>query len=85
MHDVEYGNIPQHFKYTNKKQSSKHVYNTRQKDDYVVPRLDSNLSRKTSCMYNGIKFWNQLSQETRSIKNKNTFKHSIKNDILNRY
>ena len=65
-------------------QSDVHAHNTRHQDDLILPRYNRSRSQ-TSWMYQGIRLWNSLPNETKLIERGGPFKNSMKRMLLDNY
>ena len=61
-----------------------HSYNTRQRQDIVLPRFNRTRSQ-TSFFYKGIVAWNSIPMEIRSLQFLNAFKNALKHYFLSEY
>ena len=64
--------------------SDLHSYNTRRRQDIVLPRFNRTRSQ-TSFFYNGIVAWNSIPMEIRSLQYQGAFKNAVKNLLLSEY
>ena len=64
--------------------SDVHSYNTRHRQDLVLPRFNRTRSQ-SSFFYQGIITWNTVPLEIRSIRYLNAFKNAIKDLLLSEY
>ena len=65
-------------------QSDVHNHNTRRRNDLILPRYNRSRSQ-TSWMYQGIRLWNSLPNETKLIERGGPFKNSMKRMLLDSY
>ena len=65
-------------------QSDVHAHNTRRRNDLILPRYNRSRSQ-TSWMYQGIRLWNSLPNETKLIERGGPFKNSMKRMLLDSY
>ena len=61
-----------------------HVYDTRNRDQLVLPRSRKSRTQK-GFLIRGIKIWNELSIELKSLRTLKLFKMNIKNHLLENY
>ena len=63
-----------------------HGHNTRGSvSDFYVPKIGSSEILKRSFFFSGIKDWNSLPHELKSIKNEKSFKSRLKAFIMAQY
>ena len=58
-----------------------HKYNTRQKDDFHIDAIKSEIGKR-SIRYKGSKLWNDLPAELKEIQSLQSFKYKLKNYLL---
>ena len=61
-----------------------HSYNTRNADNYIIPKIDSEIVRN-SITYNGPIIWNSLSPDITNCKSLNSFKRKYKSKLISEY
>ena len=73
--------LPPLFSYLFRFQSDIHGYNTRQRNHYVAWDFDIDLTKR-SIRYEGILFWNSLSNVIKDCVSVDAFKQSFKKHLL---
>ena len=64
--------------------SDVHSYNTRHRQDLVLPRFNRSRTQ-SSFLYQGITKWNSVPLEIRSVRYETTFKSAVKAPMLSEY
>lgn len=65
--------------------STKHSFNTRNKQHYILPLYRLKISQSNSVKYKGAKLWNLLSRKLKTVNTLNLFMAKYKQNILNLY
>ena len=61
-----------------------HAHNTRNRNDLILPQVNRTRTQ-SSLFYQGVKLWNSLPEDIRSIQYVGAFKNSIKCHFLSEY
>ena len=84
MYQLDRNNIPNDLKKKFIKNNSLHAYNTRQLNDYHLPKSKTVFSSKT-VFFTGPKNWNSLDKTIKEAATLNRFKSQVKKIMLNSY
>ena len=76
--------LPNHFENLFTKHNQVHSYSTRNANNYVISKIDSDVVRH-SITYNGPIIWNSLTPDLINCKSLNSFKHKYKNILISKY
>ena len=85
IHKHENDKLPQTFQNCITKNKDKHDYDTRQRNDYTVPKYKREIARRSSVFSRGVGYWNKLPDQLKSVNSENNFKNKLKTQIISRY
>lgn len=79
IHKISHGQIKNNI--TLRRFTSQHDYNTRNRDNYILPRARTNILHN-SLLFRGLLLYNSLPTELKQTENTSTFKKCIKQRVL---